>query len=60
MSNLPRSATDRDHSYRINTALNDELMNGRRSQVPSLAWRRITDAAGIRVSTETSALRSSG
>jgi pyruvate-formate lyase-activating enzyme len=34
MSEYPRSTTEHDSSYRISSTLNDELMNGQRSQVP--------------------------
>ncbi len=34
MSDLPRSITEHDLSYRISTTVNDELMNGKRSQIP--------------------------
>ena len=34
MSDLPRSTTENSPTYRISATLNDELMNGQRSQVP--------------------------
>src|ERR1035438_5271183 len=34
MSDLPRSSAESTPSYRLNTSLNDDLMNGGRSQVP--------------------------
>src|SRR5208337_3911631 len=35
MSDLPRSSAETMPSYRLNASLNDDLMNGVRSQVPS-------------------------